>query len=298
MTANMLGGVPGVCGTVSSGGTESILLAMKVYRDRASSRGITEPEMIVPSTAHAAFDKASEYFGITKIMVPVGERRAGRRRRDRGRDHREHRGDRRVGAVLPERARRSHRASSPRWPRRATSASTPTRASAASCCRGRRSSATPVPPFDFRVPGVTSMSADTHKYGYAAKGTSVVLYRDAELRHFQYYTTADWSGGLYFSPTFAGSRPGALSAACWAAMLSIGESGLPRRGRAHPRGRDRGEGRHRRDRRHRGDRRPLVERGVHVARRRLRHLPGARRDGSARLESERLAAPRRRSTSA
>jgi glutamate/tyrosine decarboxylase-like PLP-dependent enzyme len=69
------------------------------------------------------------------------------------------------------------------------------------------------------------MSADTHKYGYAAKGTSVVLYRGPELRHYQYYTTTDWPGGLYFSPTFAGSRAGGLSAACWAAMVSIGEQG-------------------------------------------------------------------------
>ena len=69
------------------------------------------------------------------------------------------------------------------------------------------------------------MSADTHKYGYAAKGTSVVLYRDKDLRHQQYYRTAKWAGGLYFSPTFAGSRPGALSAACWAAMVSLGEEG-------------------------------------------------------------------------
>ena len=83
----------------------------------------------------------------------------------------------------------------------------------------------PIPPFDFRLPGVTSLSVDTHKYGYAAKGTSVVLYRGTELRHYQYYTTADWPGGLYFSPTFAGSRPGALSAACWAALLAIGEQG-------------------------------------------------------------------------
>jgi len=83
----------------------------------------------------------------------------------------------------------------------------------------------PVPLFDFRLPGVTSMSADTHKYGYAAKGTSVVLYRSPELRHYQYYTVADWPGGLYFSPTFAGSRPGALSAACWAAMLSPRQDG-------------------------------------------------------------------------
>jgi len=69
------------------------------------------------------------------------------------------------------------------------------------------------------------MSADTHKYGYAAKGTSVVLYRGLDLLHYQYYTASDWPGGLYFSPTFAGSRPGALSAACWAALTSIGEQG-------------------------------------------------------------------------
>jgi glutamate/tyrosine decarboxylase-like PLP-dependent enzyme len=69
------------------------------------------------------------------------------------------------------------------------------------------------------------MSADTHKYGYAAKGTSVVLYRGRDLLHHQYYTATDWPGGLYFSPTFAGSRPGALSAACWAALTAIGEQG-------------------------------------------------------------------------
>jgi glutamate/tyrosine decarboxylase-like PLP-dependent enzyme len=82
-----------------------------------------------------------------------------------------------------------------------------------------------LPEFDFRVPGVTSMSADTHKYGYAAKGTSVVLYRSAALRRHQYFTATEWPGGLYLSPTFAGSRPGALSAACWAAMVSIGRDG-------------------------------------------------------------------------
>ena len=69
------------------------------------------------------------------------------------------------------------------------------------------------------------MSADTHKYGYAAKGTSVVLYRSMELRRFQYFTASDWPGGLYYSPTLAGSRPGSLSAVCWAAMISMGESG-------------------------------------------------------------------------
>jgi glutamate/tyrosine decarboxylase-like PLP-dependent enzyme len=82
-----------------------------------------------------------------------------------------------------------------------------------------------VPPFDFRVPGVTSLSVDTHKYGYAAKGTSVILYRGRELRRYQYFAATEWPGGLYFSPTFAGSRPGGLSAACWAAMVTIGSEG-------------------------------------------------------------------------
>jgi glutamate/tyrosine decarboxylase-like PLP-dependent enzyme len=66
---------------------------------------------------------------------------------------------------------------------------------------------------------------DTHKYGYAAKGTSVILYRNPELRHYQYFSVADWPGGFYVSPTFAGSRPGALIAVAWAAMISMGESG-------------------------------------------------------------------------
>ena len=83
----------------------------------------------------------------------------------------------------------------------------------------------PVPPFDFRLPGVTSISADTHKYGYAAKGTSVILYRGADLRRYQYFSVTDWPGGIYFSPSFAGSRPGALSAVTWAVMASMGESG-------------------------------------------------------------------------
>ena len=72
---------------------------------------------------------------------------------------------------------------------------------------------------------MTSISADTHKFGFAAKGTSVVLYRDPDLRRYQYYRTATWMGGLYYSPTFAGSRPGAISAECWAAMLAFGEEG-------------------------------------------------------------------------
>ena len=226
MTGDMLGGTgQDVCGTLSSGGTESIMLAMKTYRDWAlETKGITRPEMIVPITAHAAFDKASQYFNIKTIHVPVDEN---------------FRAD--VNAV--RKAITSNTivivGSAPSFPHGAIDPIEELSALAlqhkigfhVDACLGgfvlpwAEKLGYPVPLFDFRLPGVTSMSADTHKYGYAAKGTSVVLYRGQELRHFQYYTTTEWPGGLYFSPTFAGSRPGALSAACWAALTTIGTEG-------------------------------------------------------------------------
>lgn len=82
-----------------------------------------------------------------------------------------------------------------------------------------------VPPFDFKLKGVTSISCDTHKYGFAPKGNSVVLYRTQELRAYQYFVVPDWSGGVYASPGFAGSRPGALIAGCWTSLMSVGEEG-------------------------------------------------------------------------
>lgn len=80
-------------------------------------------------------------------------------------------------------------------------------------------------PFDFRLPGVTSISCDTHKYGFAPKGNSALIYRNSQLRGYQYYVSPDWSGGVYGSPNMAGSRPGALIAGCWASMMSMGEDG-------------------------------------------------------------------------
>jgi sphinganine-1-phosphate aldolase len=82
-----------------------------------------------------------------------------------------------------------------------------------------------VEPFDFRVPGVTSMSADPHKFGFTPKGVSCVLYADAKLRRYQYFVAPEWTGGIYASPTIAGSRPGGLLAGAWAAMMSIGQEG-------------------------------------------------------------------------
>jgi len=230
MTANMLGArhadpAARVAGTVSSGGTESILLAMKTYRDFARARrGIAEPEIVAPVTAHAAFDKAARYFDMPLVRVPV----------DAG-----FKADLTAMADAITERTAVVVGSAPTFPHGVIDPIPEIAALAAEHGAGCHVDAClggfivpwaerlgyPVPPFDFRLPGVTSMSADAHKYGYAAKGSSVVLYRGKDLRQFQYYTTADWPGGLYLSPTFAGSRPGALSATCWAAMVSIGERG-------------------------------------------------------------------------
>ena len=214
-----------ICGVVSSGGTESILLAMKTYRDRARDlKGISRPEMIVPVTAHAAFDKASQYFGIKIKHIPVGS---------------DFRADIAAARKAITRNTIVMVGSAPAFPHGIIDPIEELSELARSRGIGFHTDAClggfvlpwaerlgfDVPPFDFRLPGVTSMSADTHKYGYAAKGTSVVLYRGLALRRYQYFKTTDWPGGLYFSPTFAGSRPGALSAACWAAMLSVGADG-------------------------------------------------------------------------
>lgn len=234
MTAHMLGAgqiaapfgsEQGICGSVTSGGSESILLAIKTYRDWArATRGITAPELVLPTSAHAAFHKAGQYFNIELKQVPLDS---------------EYRADMAAveAAITPNTV--ALVGSAINFPygtidpidRLGALAEKHKIGLHVDGCLGgyflpwAEKLGAPVPPFDFRVPGVTSMSCDTHKYGYAPKGTSVVLYRGAELRHFQYFTTSDWPGGLYYSPTFSGSRPGGLSAACWAALMSMGESG-------------------------------------------------------------------------
>jgi len=224
MTAAMLGGESTgseIVGTVTSGGTESIIMAMKVYRDRT---GIRRPEMVLPTTAHVAFDKAAHYFGYRQIRVPVG---------------RDYRADVEATARAMTRRAAVVVGSAPGFPHGVIDPIAELSELARQRGVGFHTDAClggfvlpwaerlghEIPLYDFRLPGVTSMSADTHKYGYAAKGTSVVLYRGRELRHRQYFVATDWPGGLYYSPTLAGSRPGALLAGAWAAMLSMGEQG-------------------------------------------------------------------------
>ena len=229
MTARMLGAdgaVPDeVVGTVTSGGTESIMLAMKTYRDRAQQRdGIATPAMVVPETAHAAFDKAAHSFTMRQVKVPVGP---------------DERADVAATAAAIDDDTCVVVGSAPSFPHGLIDPIEGLSELARQRGIGFHTDAclggfilpwaerlgADVPGFDFRLPGVTSMSADTHKFGYAAKGTSVILYRGADLRRFQYFTTTDWPGGVYGTPSFAGSRAGGLSAACWAALVSIGEEG-------------------------------------------------------------------------
>ena len=86
----------------------------------------------------------------------------------------------------------------------------------------------PIPPFDFRVPGVTSVSADTHKYGFAAKGASTIIYRDSDLLQHQIFVSENWPGGVFASPALLGTRPGGSIAAAWAAMQAMGADGYLR----------------------------------------------------------------------
>ena len=228
MTASMLSSDQAseeIVGVVSSGGTESILLAMKTYRDWArDTKSITEPEIVAPTTAHAAFTKAGDYFGINVIRIPVEE-------------------DFRADVAATKEAITENTialvGSAPPFPHGIVDPIDELSVLALEHGIGFHTDAClggfilpwaeklgyDIPAFDFRLPGVTSISVDTHKYGYAAKGTSVILYRGTDLRHYQYFSVTDWPGGFYVSPTFAGSRPGALIAAAWAAMVSMGEQG-------------------------------------------------------------------------
>lgn len=233
MTAAMLGAREAeaadpharVCGTVTSGGTESILMAMKAYRDWArETKGIERPEIVAPVTAHPAFDKAAHYFGMKIVRYPVDAN---------------FRADLRAAAKAISKRTVVLVGSAPTFPHGVIDPIAELSTLAlergigfhVDACLGgfvlpwAEKLGYPVPPFDFRVPGVTSISVDTHKYGYAPKGTSVVLYRFPELRRYQYFTATDWPGGLYASPTVAGSRPGGLIAACWAVMVHMGEEG-------------------------------------------------------------------------
>lgn len=213
-------------GTTTSGGTESILMACKTYRDWARQvKGITEPEMVIPISAHVAFDKAAHYLGIKIHHIRVDPR------------------TRKVDIKRVNRAINCNTimlvGSCPNFPDGAVDdiaslsklAETNNIGLHVDCCLGSfivpfiAKCGYEMDPFDFRVKGVTSISCDPHKYGFAPKGSSVIMYRSSTWRHHQYSVLTDWPGGVYASPSAAGSRPGALIAGSWAAMMYMGKEG-------------------------------------------------------------------------
>lgn len=234
MTAKMLHGDAAlehnpenaVCGTMTSGGSESIIMAMKVYRDWArEEKGITTPEIIIPQTAHPAFDKAGEYFGIRMVHVPVSEPDF---RVDPGAV--EEKITPNTAAIVGSAGNYPYGLIDPLENLSEIALRHKIGFHVDGCLGGFilpwiEKLGYKLPVFDFRLPGLTSMSADTHKYGYGLKGTSVVLYCNSKLRRYQYFNVPDWPGGMYASPTAAGSRSGGLTAATWASMVYLGEEG-------------------------------------------------------------------------
>lgn len=214
-----------VVGAITSGGSESIMLPMLVYREKArAERGITAPEIVAPSTAHPAFDKGAWLFGIKVVKVPVGP--------DLLADVDAMRAaiNENTVAVAGSAGNYPHGLIDP-LERLSDLALEHNIGMHVDGCYGGfllpwiERLGYRIPPFDFRLPGVTSMSCDTHKWGYGPKGASVVLYRNRALRRFQYFSAINWAGGIYASPTLAGSRSEGISAATWAAMVSLGEEG-------------------------------------------------------------------------
>lgn len=226
IVASLLHGDDQVAGNMSSGGTESIFLATSAARQwaRRTRPQVTQPEIVAAWSAHPGINKAAHYLGMTVRRVPVGP---------------DFRADpaAMAAAITPNTVMLY--GSAPAYslgvidPIGALSDLAQERGlwlHVDACVGGLlgpfvRDLGYPVPPFDFALPGVTSISADLHKSGYAAKGASVVLYRDAEHQAAARYDFDDWPTGLYSTQTFTGTRPGGAIAAAWAVLHHLGGDG-------------------------------------------------------------------------
>lgn len=227
IAGRLLGGDGETTGTMTSGGTESLLLAVKTYRDRARALRpeVKAPEAVLPASAHPGLLKGMHYFGVTPVPVAA---------------------DLRVDPAAMARAITPNTimlvGSAPSYPHGVVDPIAALGEVALrhgiglhvdACVGGfvlpfAAKLGYPIPPFDFRVPGVTSLSADLHKYGYAAKGASVILYKDQSWRNHQFFIAAGWSGGIYMSPGIGGTRPAGPIAAAWACLHGLGEAGYLR----------------------------------------------------------------------
>lgn len=215
-------------GFMTSGGTESILLAVKAARDRGrAERGIVEPNIVLPASAHAAFEKGCAYFGVESRRIPV--------------DSTWHADVDAMAAAIDGNTVLLV-GSAPQYPQGVIDPIADIAALAASgdigchvdACMGGVTLTylarlgEEVPQWNFTVPGVTSISVDLHKYGYTAKGASVIMYRTKQLRAYQTYITDNWLGGLYGSSGILGTKGGGSIAAAWAVMHFLGDEGYLR----------------------------------------------------------------------
>ncbi len=228
MTSGLLNGGESAAGFMTSGGTESLLMAVLAARERGrKERGVVAPEMVLPTSAHAAFEKGAHYFGVKSVRVPV-------------------RDDFRADVDATAKAINANTVlvvgSAPQYPQGVID---PIEALAGlaeqagvnchvdACMGGMmlpflERLGEPIPRWDFRVPGVTSISVDLHKYGYTAKGASVIVHRSKELRRHQTFVTQNWLGGTYGSSGVLGTKSGGAMAAAWAVMNHLGEDGYLR----------------------------------------------------------------------
>jgi glutamate/tyrosine decarboxylase-like PLP-dependent enzyme len=216
-------------GVVTTGGTGSILHAVLAYREYgAQQRSITSPNVIKPETAHPAFDKACHLFGIELRKAPVDPKTT-QVDVDWVADHI----DANTVALIGSACNYGYGTVDPMDELSDLAVERGVGLHVDSCLGGfilpfGQKLGYDVPVYDYRLPGVTSISADTHKYGYAFKGSSVCTFRDKAYRNAQYFFLTDWSGGKYCSPGIEGSRSGGLLAATWAAMVSFGWEGYLR----------------------------------------------------------------------
>jgi glutamate/tyrosine decarboxylase-like PLP-dependent enzyme len=225
IAGRILDAPPGFAGSVTSGGTESILLAVLAARD--SRPDVVDPTMVLPSTAHAAFHKAAHYFGVRSVVVPVDEVtfRADPTAMAAAID------DSTV-LVVASAPSYAHGVVDPVGPVAAAAAAAGVRCHVDACIGGwvlpwldRRD-------WTFTVPGVTSISVDLHKYAYTPKGVSVLLHRSAALRAPQLFASARWPGYTMLNSTTQSTRSGGPLAAAWAVVHAIGDDGYARLARS------------------------------------------------------------------
>ncbi|GAA1774017.1 pyridoxal phosphate-dependent decarboxylase family protein [Luedemannella helvata] len=221
--ARLLGGGPETVGNVTSGGTESLILAVKAARD--AHPDIAAPRLVIPATAHAAFAKAASYLRVALDVVGVDPKTL--RPSPTGM----------AAAITPDTVlvacsapSYAHGVVDPVEEIAELAAAAGVRCHVDACFGGwilpyLRAAGVDVPPFDFSVPGVTSISVDLHKYAYAPKGVSVLLHRDGALRAPQYFAWADWPGYTMVNPTITSTRSGGPIAAAYATLRHIGDDG-------------------------------------------------------------------------